>query len=211
MAAGLRRGGWPNISATRRTCFCLALPVRRGAGLAGPSVKIGQAYLRDALQKLLQHHASRQRIYHEQKARRLTRVHHRLDHMSEWLFTLAVLSVSIYLMLMLLGAMGVISPAIAHNTSKTFTFLGVILPALGGAFAGIRYFGDFERFAAISEVTAEKLNEVERRIAILLSVADGELRYSQIADIAHAMDDIVVSEIENWQSVFGSKQIAVPV
>jgi hypothetical protein len=176
-----------------------------------PSVKIGQSYLRDALQQLLQNHASRQRVYHQEKARRLTKVHHRLDNMSEWLFTLAVLSVSIYLMLMVLGATGVISPTIAHDTSKTFTFLGVTLPALGGAFAGIRYFGDFERFAAISEVTAEKLSEVERRIAILLNVPEGALRYSQIADLAHEMDDIVVSEIENWQSVFGAKQIAVPV
>jgi hypothetical protein len=25
------------------------------------------------------------------------------------------------------------------------------------------------------------------------------------------VDDIVISEIENWQSVFGSKQITVPV
>jgi hypothetical protein len=92
-----------------------------------------------------------------------------------------------------------------------FTFFGVILPALGGAFAGIRYFGDFERFAAISEVTAEKLEAVEGRIALLLGIGEGQLRYAQIADLAHAIDDIVVSEIENWQSVFGSKQIAVPV
>jgi hypothetical protein len=48
-------------------------------------------------------------------------------------------------------------------------------------------------------------------VAILLNVPEGALRYSQVADLAHAMDDIVVSEIENWQSVFGSKQIAVPV
>jgi hypothetical protein len=109
------------------------------------------------------------------------------------------------------GAIGVISAHWAHDMSKTFTFLGVILPALGGAFAGIRYFGDFERFAAISEVTAEKLGEVEGRINILLKASLGELRYAQIADLAHAIDDIVVTEIENWQSVFGSKQIAVPV
>ncbi len=49
------------------------------------------------------------------------------------------------------------------------------------------------------------------RIATLLSVPKGELRYSQIADLAHAVDDVVVSKIENWQSVFGGNQIAVPV
>lgn len=176
-----------------------------------PSIKIGQAYLHQALQNLLHTHAMRQRLYHEQKAERLTRVHHKLDHLSERLFILAVLSVSTFLLLIALGAAGFIPASIAHDTSKTFTFLGVILPALGGAFAGIRYFGDFERFASISEVTAEKLGEVEHRITILLNLPAGELRYAQIADLAHAMDDIVVSEIENWQSVFGGKQIAVPV
>lgn len=95
--------------------------------------------------------------------------------------------------------------------SKFFTFLGVALPALGGAFAGIRYFGDFERFAAISEVTAEKLEAVEQRIISLGKVADGQIRYAQVAELAHALDDIVVAEIENWQSVFAGKQIAVPV
>ena len=162
-------------------------------------MKIGQAYLRDALEKLLHRHAAQQRTYHEAKAQRLTRVHHRLDKLSERLFALAVLSVSTYLLLIMLSFAGVVSGEIVNKLSKSFTFLGVILPALGGAFAGIRYFGDFERFAAISEVTAEKLAEVEQRIGILLNVGDGELRYSQVADLAHAIDDIVVTEIENWQ------------
>ena len=110
-----------------------------------------------------------------------------------------------------LGALAIMPAHWAHDLSKTFTFLGVILPALGGAFAGIRYFGDFERFAAISRVTAEKLQQIEGRIAILLQASSSELHYAQIANLAHAIDDIVVTEIENWQSVFGSKQIAVPV
>jgi hypothetical protein len=176
-----------------------------------PSVVVGQAYLRQVLDHLLRDHAERQRCYHEAKAQKLTRVHHGLDRLSERLFMLAVLSVSSYLSLIVLGGIGIISTDWAHDLSKIFTFLGVTLPALGGAFAGIRYFGDFERFAAISEVTAGKLGEVEERIAVLLKAADGELRYAQVADLAHAIDDIVVTEIENWQSVFGSKQIAVPV
>lgn len=176
-----------------------------------PSVVVGQEYLRYVLDHLLRDHAERQRTYHEAKAHRLTRVHHKLDRLSERLFALAVISVSTYLALIVLGEFRIISPDWAHDLSKLFTFLGVILPALGGAFTGIRYFGDFERFAAISEVTAEKLAVVEARIAILLMAPQGDLRYSQIAELAHAIDDIVVTEIENWQSVFGSKQIAVPV
>lgn len=174
-------------------------------------MKIGQDYLRDALRNLLLRHASAQRIYHEHKAQRLTRVHHRLDRLSEWLFIAAVLSVATYLALIGASAAGVIAETLVHKSSKIFTFLGVALPASGGAFAGIRYFGDFERFAAISEVTAEKLAAIEQRITTLLHAPANSLRYAQVAELAHAIDDVVVSEIENWQSVFGGKQIAVPV
>jgi hypothetical protein len=88
---------------------------------------------------------------------------------------------------------------------------GVVLPTLGAAIAGIRYFGDFERFAAISEVTAEKLNAVHQRINLLMAVPEEMLDYGRVSDLAHASDDIVVSEIESWQSVFGGKHITVPV
>lgn len=201
-------GRWPRGADTEWPEH-YAREVLRELGL--PSVVVGQAYLRDVLDHLLRDHAERQRLYHEAKAQKLTRVHHGLDKLSERLFTLAVLSVSTYLLLIVLGGLGLASESWADKLSKTFTFFGVILPALGGAFAGIRYFGDFERFAAISEITAEKLEAVEARIAILLTAPEGELLYSQVADLAHAIDDIVVTEIENWQSVFGSKLIAVPV
>ena len=176
-----------------------------------PPIIVTKAYLRGALQSLLDHHARLQIDYHRHKAKRLTRVHHNLDRMSEALFTLAVGAVATYLLLVTLGALSVIPEPVAHGVAKSFTFLGVALPALGGAFAGIRYFGDFERFAAISDVTAEKLAVVERRIQTLLSEADTELRYGHVASLAHAIDDIVIAEIESWQSVFATKQIAVPV
>jgi len=32
-----------------------------------------------------------------------------------------------------------------------------------------------------------------------------------VSELAHAIDDIVVGEIESWQAVFGAKRISVPV
>ena len=89
--------------------------------------------------------------------------------------------------------------------------LGVAFPTFGAAIAGIRYFGDFERFAAISEVTAAKLEGFPSRIVLLLEAADDRIDYSRVSELAHATDDVVVSEIENWQAVFGGKHISVPV
>jgi hypothetical protein len=201
-------GRWPRGADTEWPEF-YAREVLRELGL--PSVKIDHAYLHAVLDTLLRHHASCQRIYHEAKAQRLARVHHGLDRFSEVMFSLAILSVASYLIMLLIASFGLIPEHIPHDLSKMFTFMGVALPALGGASAGIRYFGDFERFASISEVTAEKLLEVETRIATLLKAPDGQLSYAQVAALAHNIDDIVVTEIENWQSVFGSKNIAVPV
>lgn len=201
-------GRWPRGSDTQWPEYYARLAFRE---LGLPRLVVTQAYLRTAFDELLGRHARFQRAYHCEKAKRLTTVHHNLDRMSELLFSLAVAAVAIYLALVAAGALGFIPEPVAHNVSKSFTFLGVALPALGGAFAGIRYFGDFERFAAISEVTAEKLEAIEQRIENLQKVAHGHIRYAQVANLAHAIDDIVVAEIENWQSVFAGKQIAVPV
>jgi hypothetical protein len=181
----------------------------RSLGL--PRVAITPAYLRAALKKLLDEHVVRQRDYHQYKAQRLTAVHHRLDAFSVRLFQLAVLSVAIYLALASAASRGLIAHETLHEASKYLTFLGVAFPTFGAAIAGIRYFGDFERFAAISEVTAAKLDGIHLRINVLLNAPDENIDYARVSDLAHATDDIVVSEIENWQAVFGGKHISVPV
>ncbi|HMA10845.1 MAG TPA: hypothetical protein VKO83_03085, partial [Steroidobacteraceae bacterium] len=170
-----------------------------------------EGYLRDALQKLLLPHVTRQRDYHVEKARRLATAHHNLDRFAERMFLLAIVSVTGYLALKLGGALHAWPKHWAEQSSLWFSFLGVLLPTFGGALAGIRYFGDFERFAAISRVTAEKLQVIQGRIARLLESPAGALDYGLVADLAHAADEVVVSEIESWQSVFGGKHVSVPV
>jgi hypothetical protein len=181
----------------------------RSMGL--PQVAMSPVYLRSALIDLLDPHVTSQRDYHEHKAKRLTAVHDNLDALSTRLFQLAVISVSAYLFLKAGAALHLIPHSWPAQTSALFAFLGVTFPTFGAAIAGIRYFGDFERFAAISEITATKLDGVHSRIALLLSAPDERIDYARVSELAHATDDIVVSEIENWQAVFGGKHIAVPV
>lgn len=181
----------------------------RALGL--PRIALTPQYLRHALGELLDPHVVEQRDYHELKAQRLTRVHHNLDRFSTRLFQAAVVSVTTYLLLGLGSTLHLVPHDWPHDLSYLFTFLGVAFPTFGAAIAGIRYFGDFERFAAISEVTAAKLDAVHARIGLLLQAGDDRLDYARVAELAHATDDIVVDEIENWQAVFGGKHIAVPV
>lgn len=181
--------------------------VLREVGL--PRLAMSAASLREALRGLLIVHVATQRDYHIAKARRLAAVHHNLDRCSEVLFMLAIASVALYLAMKFGG--GGLWPELAPRAGYVFTFLGVALPTFGGAIAGIRYFGDFERFSAISSVTAEKLNVIDARARQLLAAPDPELDYGRVADLAHAMDEVVVSEIESWQAVFGGKNVTVPV
>jgi hypothetical protein len=181
----------------------------REAGL--PHLKITRDYLREALQHLLDIHVVQQRDYHVYKAKRLAAAHRNLDRLSEILFLLAVVSVSAYLLLKLGGVLHWWSKAYADELSYLFTFLGVALPTFGGAIAGIRYFGDFERFSSISDVTSERLTAIHMRITQLLESPVDAVEYGQVADLARAVDDVVVGEIESWQAVFAGKHVAVPV
>ena len=181
----------------------------RAIGL--PQMQVTSAYLRGALILMRAVHVEPQRAYHRAKAARLQRAQHNLDRLSELLFMLAVVAVAAYLVLVAGAAVGWLPPGWPAQTAKAFTFLGVLFPTLGGAFAGVHYFGDFERFASISKITAEKLGDVGARIGILLAAPDTAITYAGVSGLAHAIDDIVVSEIENWQAVFGGKHITVPV
>ncbi len=210
LALGVARppARWPRGNDTGWPEYC-ARHALRGIGL--PAVRVTKEYLRAAAGTLLDTHVTAQRDYHFAKARRLRTVHHRLDRLSGRLFQLAIISVSTYLATAALSAAGLVSAEALHDVAKYASYLGVIFPTFGAALAGMRYFGDFERFSAISEVTAAKLDAVHQRLVLLLSAPDHALSYAQVSELAHAADDIVLSEIENWQAVFGGKHITVPV
>lgn len=180
----------------------------RSVGL--PRVRLTRDYLREGLAGVVLPHVSAQRAYHEAKAHRLETVHHRLDKAAEVCFALAVASVLGYLLCKLGGTAGILPKELSAGVSPLFTFLGVAFPTLGANLAGIRYFGDFERFGAISRVAAEKLREIEVRMNLLLAGETSALTYAAAADLMHALDEAVVDEIESWQSVFGAKHLALP-
>lgn len=192
--------GWPEFYARH---------VLRSVGL--PRMAISQPYLRGVLNGALADHVREQRNYHAAKARRLAAVHHRLDRLSGRLFQLAVAAVALYLVLRGLEVQHIVSDTVVAGSSKYFTVLGVLFPTFGAGIAGLRYFGDFERFGEISEVTAEKLTAIAQRIDVLAQAPDGALTYGDLAELVHATDDVVVAEIESWQAVFSGKHIAVPV
>ena len=208
-ALGVARpgGAWPEAAGSHWPEW-YARQVSRAISL--PHASIDQEYLRKALAALRDHHVDPQRKYHKHKAEHLDHVHHGIDGFSEVLFVGAIALVTAFLVLTAGAAFGWLDPSLAKGSAKWFTVLAVALPTLGGAFAGIRYFGDFERFAEISQVTAGKLDVIAQRIDVLLEAPHGAVTYDKVADIAHTTDQIVFEEIQNWQAVFSGKIIAVP-
>ncbi|WP_310475168.1 hypothetical protein [Sandarakinorhabdus sp.] len=214
LALGVTRppSRWPKSGAAGEAAAWPEYHARHAQREAGlPAAAIGQDWLRAVLDGLLIPHIAGQRDYHRIKAQRLDRVHHKLDRVSIVSFQLAVVAVALWLLLWLGGALGLVPDVLAEKTAKLFTFLGVMFPTIGGAVAGVRYFGDFDRFAAISRVSAEKLDRLHRRAMLLHSAPACSLEYGSVSDLAHAAEEVVVSEIESWQAVFAGKQFTVPV
>lgn len=175
-----------------------------------PRAKIDRDYLSILLGDVVAPHVVSQRDYHRAKAVRLGHVHHRLDRLAQACFVMAIASVSAYLLLVGAAAAGVVAADLPERTAKVFTFLGGALPTLGAGISGIRYFGDFERFAAISDATAAKLDDIATRIALLLAADRRTLNYSAAAGLVRAVDRVVVEEIAGWQAVFGPKHLTLP-
>lgn len=210
LAAGVARpaGQWPHDGES----FWPELFARQSAREVGlPEGVIDSCRLRIILEAVRDLQVVPQRDYHQAKAQRLARVHHRLDRSSEWLFAAAIIAVSIYLVLAALQQGGLFPSIDLVGAGKWLTVAGVALPTAGGAFAGVRYFGDFERFADISQVTARRLDEIAGRIDVLARVPDEALHYQDVADLLRATDAVVLSELASWQAVFSGKRIAVPV
>ncbi|MBY0343920.1 MAG: hypothetical protein K2Q29_08705 [Sphingomonadales bacterium] len=201
-------GRWPRSGGAARWPEHFARHALRDVGL--PRAALTRDYLRAGLEGAVLPHVAGQRAYHLAKAHRLETVHHRLDKAAEACFAFAILSVLAYLGLKGAGALGWVPKHWAAELSPLFTFLGVAFPTLGANLSGIRYFGDFERFGAISRVAAEKLRAIEERITLLLSGEPAALTYAAAADLIHALDEAVVEEIASWQAVFGAKHLALP-
>ena len=202
------RGHWPSPPDARWPEL-YAREAIKGVGL--PRLRITQDFLHKHLRDVLRPFFIAQQAYHRKKARRLERVHHNLDRMSETLFILAILSVTGYLLVKMAASFGTLDSAMPGNISKLTTFLGVAFPTLGAAIAGIRYFGDFDRFAAISDITALKLDRLIRRSDLLLASKEADVSYEDFVYLTRKMDDVVVEEIASWQSIFGTKKLSVPV
>lgn len=175
-----------------------------------PQTRIDAAYLRTATLALRDHFVEPQRAYHAAKSTRLHRAHHSIERVAEGFFALAILIVATYVALSGGAALGLVDPDTTKGLAKWFTVVAIALPTISGALTAIGFFGDFDHFADVSQVTAQGLDALSQRIAAFLDRPDDALTYDQFADLARRADAIAFDEIQAWQSVFSGKRITVP-
>ncbi len=207
--AGVARptGSWPGALRGQWPEWYARMTVRE-MGL--PQTRVDARYLADAAQALHDHLIAPQLDYHRAKSDRLHRAHHAIEHLAERLFGLAILAVASYLALSAAEGLGYIEGDLVKRLAKWFTVIAVALPTTGGAFAAIGYFGDFDRFADISQGTADRLGALKQRIEVFLSLPDENKSYERFADLARSADTIAFEEIQAWQAVFSGKRTTVP-
>ena len=209
LALGIARpvGAWP-LGLRSAWPEWYAKGVARQVGL--PAATIDTAYLRKAATALRDEFIVPQREYHTAKSERLHRAHHSIEHLAERMFALAIIAVATYLVAYAISQLGLIDENAVTGLAKWFTVIAVALPTMSGALAAIGYFADFDRFADVSRMTAERLEALERRVEAYLTLPDRHMTYAKLADLARLTDETTFSEIQAWQAVFSGKRTTVP-
>lgn len=105
-------------------------------------------------------------------------------------------------------AAGAAVPALGYGATALATILMAGLPAFAAAVAGVRYQGDFERFAKRSDRTAREL----ARIGLALA-AFGERNtptFMELRDILVELERVLLQDIEDWRFVYAERPSPEP-
>lgn len=155
--------------------------------------------------------------YHAANHARLERLNHRLDRVGLWALGTAFVVSCCYLLVQLAAALHFHLPEALHHLAEALAaFCGGVGPAVAAAAAGIRFQGDFERFAMRSEETAQRLHELGQRAAVLHAEAlrcggrpcagqapQYEPLLALMLDIQAALDE----DLADWRFVYAARPL----
>lgn len=175
-----------------------------GVGL--PSVETTRERLAGLAAYLRKTAVADQIAYHRSNAGRLHMLHHTL----EWAGKIAFFA-----------AFCVCIAAFAHHRyhfgpdlgSKWNLFIGAGMPAVAAALAGLRYQGDFLRFATRSARTAHDLGAVEAELTKFIvrmqdgAAADKEKRdgFAELRDIVLSLEAVLIADLQDWRYVHAAR------
>lgn len=165
-----------------------------------------------------------QRDYHKLNHQRLEALNHRLDTFSLRAIQIAAAISLTYLgVVFLKGAMLAAAPWAAPFIKGTYeafkygaAFTGAVLPALAAAAAGIRFQGDFERFAMRSKDTAARLKVLAERAAALKQRAEAcgphpcegkPPLFEPLLDLLLDTQAVLDEDLADWRFAYAARPI----
>ncbi len=175
-----------------------------------PAIKLDVLTLASIAEAIHKSLAS-QIAYHQGNGRKLDHLHIRLDGWGRSCVIMATFVAVVYVAL----ALGNAAPAAMQ---PVVTFAGGFLPACAAALAGIRFQGDFERFAIRSNQTRTQLARLSgqltdfRRRAVADGTSGGASRplYEELLLLAIAVQNVFEQDVEDWRFVYATRHSPEP-
>jgi len=142
--------------------------------------------------------------YHQKNAHILERNHKKLEIIGNLALLLAMGS-SIALIVYLLNE---------HHFENDLFRLGMVaasaaLPSIGAAATGIRFQGDFERFAWRSGQTHAALMRLDQQLAHFIESAEvsgaHKPHYEDLRDIVTRLEQVLLSDLDDWRFVYEAR------
>jgi hypothetical protein len=142
--------------------------------------------------------------YHTNNAHRVAKLETRIHHTGQMLFAITGLMCAVFIALYMLDVLPDSQNPYRDLTLAAFTFLTALFPTIGSALGAIYVQGDFKTVAGQSRRTAKRLAIVDKILA------DEPLDFARLADRIQKTSDIMMADLEEWQTVFRTRPLSLP-
>ena len=185
-----------------------AWAVQGWVGFVGvPDAQTTPAYLAQLAEHMREAAVADQIGYHRSNAERLHMLHHTLELAGKVAFVLTPWA-GLFAFLHHFEVSW--APHVSHEIVVLF---GAGMPAIAAAVAGLRYQGDFLRFATRSHRTAEDLERVETALKgfvarmedPLIAAGDKRNAFVELRDILLELEAVLIADLQDWRYVYSAR------
>jgi hypothetical protein len=163
-----------------------------------PDRAVDQAYIATMRDIVHSCEIADQTDYHTTNARRLATLEKRMHGAGFLLFATTFALAALFVVLYFIDF-----PR-AEGWHNVFTFLTALLPTLGAALGAIAAQGDFRTRAEQSERTAARLAAIDELLA------SEPLDFARLSDRVQKTSDVMMADLEEWQTVFRTRPLSLP-
>jgi hypothetical protein len=184
-----------------------------------PNRVVDQAYIAAILKAVRSVEIDGQSEYHLTNAERLAKLETRMHHTGQALFAITGTMCAVFVALYFAGVLphpgnphaDAALRVLANDASPhrylildLFTFLTALLPTVGAALGAIGAQGDFRTRSEQSKRTATRLEAINQVLA------EEPLDFARLADRVQKTSDIMMADLEEWQTVFRTRPLSLP-